>query len=204
MYTFPRLMWMPLLLAVGAAAAEGGLSVSVDETPWPRWQARLGLAASPMMRGDFEAAAGQQLHGAKLLGDYYFSGPGFGEGRVAGGFRATSGVMVGTRGSLVGMPTLGAPRGISLTVSRSALSGSNAVTDGSEPMGTAPYFGLGYTSLSARGGWGFSADIGLLAVNQGNGLRVDSTDTANTRSFDDVMRDLRLTPMVQLGVSYSF
>lgn len=50
-----------------------------------------------------------------------------------------------------------------------------------------PYIGLGYTGLAPRSGWGFSADLGL-------GLR----------GWEGAMRQVDLTPMLQLGVRYSF
>jgi hypothetical protein len=191
-------------LACGAAAAEGGLNVSMEQSPWPRWQARVGLAASPVTRGDLSVDSGQQLHSANLLGDYYFSGPGFGNGEVSGGFRATSGVMFGRHALLQGLPPLGTPRGLSLGVSRSASPSFNGSFEPSEQARTAPYLGVGYTGLSARGGWGFSADIGLLAVNPGSGLKVNAAGAQTARSADEVMHDWQLTPWVQLGVSYSF
>ncbi len=50
-----------------------------------------------------------------------------------------------------------------------------------------PYIGLGYTGLAPRAGWGFSADLGL-------GLR----------GWEGALRQVDLTPMLQLGVRYSF
>jgi hypothetical protein len=176
-------------LACGAAAAEGGLNVSMEQSPWPRWQARVGLAASPVTRGDLSVDSGQQLHG---------------NGEVSGGFRATSGVMFGRHALLQGLPPLGTPRGLSLGVSRSASPSFNGSFEPSEQARTAPYLGVGYTGLSARGGWGFSADIGLLAVNPGSGLKVNAAGAQTARSADEVMHDWQLTPWVQLGVSYSF
>jgi hypothetical protein len=54
--------------------------------------------------------------------------------------------------------------------------------------------------LSVRGGWGVSADLGLAGRSGSNGgLRVNGN-----QSFDDLMRELRISPMVQVGVSYAF
>jgi hypothetical protein len=189
-------------LVCGAAGADGGLTVSMDQSPWPRWQARVGVAASPMVRSDL-ADSGQLLQSANLLGDYYFSGPGFGNGEVSGGFRATSGVMFGRHALLLGLPPAGTPRALSLGVSRYSAA-SNGLPEPSEQARTSPYLGVGYTGLSARGGWGFSADIGLLAVNPGSGLKVNAVGSQTARSADEVMSDWKLTPWLQLGVSYSF
>jgi hypothetical protein len=38
-----------------------------------------------------------------------------------------------------------------------------------------------------------------MALNPGSGLRL-----GRGQSLDDVVRDMRLTPVLQLGVSYSF
>jgi hypothetical protein len=64
-----------------------------------------------------------------------------------------------------------------------------------------PYVGVGYSDSSVRGGWGFSADLGLAAQNFG--LQRAARSLGN-QSLDDFVRDLRLTPVLQLGVSYRF
>jgi hypothetical protein len=64
-----------------------------------------------------------------------------------------------------------------------------------------PYVGVGYSDSSLRGGWGFSADLGLAAQNFG--LQRTARSLGN-QSLDDFVRDLRLTPVLQLGVSYRF
>jgi hypothetical protein len=61
-----------------------------------------------------------------------------------------------------------------------------------------PYLGVGYTGMSLRGGWGFSADVGLV----GSGVRLGRPIAGN--QVDELLQELRLTPMLQLGVSYSF
>jgi hypothetical protein len=115
-----------------------------------------------------------------MLGDYYFGQVRLGSGDVMAGFHATSGVLLGQRAAV-----LGAPGAI-----------LNSVNETWQAM---PYVGIGWTSASARKGWGFSADLGLAARNSAGGLRVGST-----QSLDDLLRELRMTPMLQLGVSYAF
>ena len=61
-----------------------------------------------------------------------------------------------------------------------------------------PYLGVGYTGLKPHGGWRYNADLGLVAQSPG-GMRL-----IGTQSLDDTIRELRLAPLVQLGVSYSF
>jgi hypothetical protein len=69
-----------------------------------------------------------------------------------------------------------------------------------------PYVGLGYStggpSANRWGGWGLSADIGLQASQGGEwplGRALESP-----AGMGDLLRDLRLIPVVQLGVSYAF
>lgn len=195
MQTFPQ-RWAACVLAltVWPAIAADGLRLPGDGAHWPRWQARVGLTTASLVDGlEFPSARGLHLQSAQVLGDYYFTGPAFGAGRLSGGFRATTGLMLGpSTTGLSSAPALGS--GLSLTVSR------RHATDPGDPVGAVPYLGLGYTGLSARGGWGFSADLGLIGSARGQGLQLNRAGP----SLDDVLRDMRLTPVLQLGVSYSF
>lgn len=170
------------LATAATAGADTGLRLPADS--WG-WQARLGLTtpAAPSV-AEFPAARSFAVPSAQLLGDYYFTGPGFGGGQVTGGLRATSGLLIGAR-----TPGLAAP---GLSLRRAELGGDSA--------GTLPYVGVGYTGLSARGGWAFSADLGLVGHARSPGLQWQRSGP----SLDEVLRDLRLTPTLQLGVSYSF
>ena len=183
-----------LLLLAGSAWADGGLTVNPEQTPWPRWQARVGLATTGSLHADLGLGSGQ-LQGGRLLGDYYFvNSPSFGMAGISGGFRATSGLLLSPRGPSLSMATVPALGGSLLSVSQA----SNADLQG-DPSRTVPYLGFGYTGLSAKGGWGVTADVGVMALNPGSGLRL-----GRGQSLDDVVRDMRLTPVLQLGVSYSF
>jgi len=182
-----------LLLLTGPAWAEGGLTINPDQTPWPRWQARVGLTTTAPLHADLGLASGQ-LQGARLLGDYYFATPNFGLTRMSGGFRATSGLLLSPRGPSLSMATVPGVGGM-LSVSQQA----STADPSADPAHTVPYLGFGYTGLSTKGGWGFTADVGLMALNPGSGLRL-----GRGQSLDDVVRDMRLTPVLQLGVSYSF
>jgi len=180
-----------LVLTASHAAAEG-LSIRPESVAWPRWQARLGVTTAAAARADLHAAG--PLQSARLFGDYYFTGPGFGTGRVGGGLRATSGLLSGPHA--LSAPTLPSRQGLSFNLS--ARQSADASLDSGVPV---PYLGVGYTGVSLRGGWGFTADVGLMAP--GSGLRVGRGAVAS-QSVDDLLRDLRLTPVLQLGVSYSF
>lgn len=190
-----------------ALALEGlGLTPNADNLPWARWQGRISMGATaPVWRaglGGFETS-GLKLGSVSLMGDYYFTraltGPG-----SSGGFRATSGLIIGPTSQLwASQPGAGA--GSSFTMDRHLFSPA-AVTLGGESAvdnATQPYVGIGYTGISARGGWSFSADLGLLAIGPASTIRL-GRGMSNPQGIDDLMREMRMAPVLQLGVSYSF
>lgn len=190
-----------LLLAALPAQSQGGLRMNNDarapSPAWPHWQARFGLTTTSPVH----ATTNWQLTAGQLLGDYYWSGlrPA-GVGR-AGGFRATSGVLLGQRSLAIGVPTLGAASGVGLTLSRGprlAFGGAEA----QEAWAAAPYVGIGYSGVSLRGGWGFTADVGLAGTSAG--LRARRESAPGTQGVDELLRELRLTPVLQFGASYAF
>jgi hypothetical protein len=77
-----------------------------------------------------------------------------------------------------------------------------------------PYAGIGYSTASAlsTGGpqrglvsstWSFSVDLGVMALAPRSSVRFGGADGSQSR-LDDMLRELRLSPLLQLGVSYSF
>ena len=136
------------------------------------------------------------------MGDYYFTQSQLGQ-HGAGGFRATSGVLLGHGAPLWSSPATGAGAGLSFgqrnTNLFSGLAGSEPVPDST----TVPYVGVGYTGLSTKGGWGFAADVGLKALQPAPSVRLGRMGNGS-QSFEELVRELRLTPVLQLGVSYSF
>jgi len=206
--------WMAAAtLALGSVspawALEGdGLILHSQRAEWPRLQGRLSLSTStPLWRADAMNAdtSNLQVSGLSVMGDYYFTRA-LGNARDAGGFRATSGLLVGARSTslLSTLPTAGLT-GRAFSFGRSigglGLVGTDVAAQ-SDPA-TVPYFGVGYTGLSGRGGWGFSADIGLMALSPGSAVKLGRVLSGN-QSLDDVLREMRLSPLVQVGVSYSF
>ena len=172
------------------------------------FRSRLSLGFNAPTAGLTPAAVPPSLVSARLLGDYYFSGRLSADGR-ASGFRATSGVLFGSRlGAWGGTPSaaLGAA---SVSVERRSfglLPGAlDAVGRDERAAAAVPYVGIGYSSdaLDSHGRWGLSADLGLMALRQSGGVRLGRA-LDGARSTDDALRELRLTPMLQLGVSYSF
>jgi hypothetical protein len=180
----------PLLLWVGHAHAQHGLNLSAD----PRTEQRLQLG--PVQLGLAVSEPGTAPR-AQLFGDYYLTGPGFGQGDIAGGLRLTSGLAIGPRRATQGLPPVRLGEGLRgpsrLRLGPDTDSGRVAL----------PYLGLGYTSLSARDGWGFSADIGLGGLPPGERLRLGRSGPTAAQ-VENVLNDLRLTPVLQLGVSYAF
>jgi len=68
---------------------------------------------------------------------------------------------------------------------------------------TLPYLGVGYTGLSPRGGWSFNADLGLVSLSPGNAVKLGRF-LGGGQGLDETVRDMRWSPVMQLGVSYSF
>ena len=194
----PAVFALLSLAMAGAAAADGrGLVVDADRLSWPAIQARLQVSTEPLAPsfGAFDTTT-TRPRSAALFGDYYVSRPFFGN---SGGVRLTSGVLTGPRGAVFGpgQATTPALFGFS-AASRGA--GSALTEANGEGSQTLPYLGIGYSGSSLRGGWGFSADVGLAAQN-GNQRLLRSM---MNQSLDDTLRELRLTPVLMLGVSYRF
>jgi hypothetical protein len=147
--------------------------------------------------GSLDGAAASRPRSAALFGDYYVAKPYFGQ---AGGVRVTSGLVVGLRGAVFGPGQVSLPGTFAFsTMARPGpVSAAGTDVDGTQAW---PYVGIGYSDASVRGGWGFSADLGLAA--QSFGL-FRAARSLGSQSLDDFVRDLRLTPVLQLGVSYRF
>jgi len=181
------------LLGLGATcqAADG---LAVPDSAWQRWQARAAISTHD---------ASPRVAAASLVGDYYFRGLRLGHQGTTGGFRATSGLVIGAGSALLG--AAGVPtsmgRGLSLGhVSMAALQPGSEVGDTGS---TLPYLGLGFTSIGAAGGWGFTADVGVVA-HAGAGSTGFGRAALGNQGLDAAVRNLRLTPVLQLGVRYSF
>ncbi len=196
-------------LTLADARAEGeGLAPNADRVPWARFQSRIAYApGAPGWRADlapFERT-GLQVGSVGLLGDVYFGSTPAARASSAGGFRATSGVLIGARSAWLGAvatPSSG------LFATDRRLFGASAIplaypADSAVESATVPYIGIGYTNLSAKSGWHFSADLGVVSQSPGNVVRFGRV-FGGSQSLDDVVRDMRLAPIVQLGVSYSF
>ena len=189
---------------VGLVAASQVLAQSVlrgaSTTPyWPQWQSRLALTPSASLDGN------ARLSGASVLGDYYFYRHSLSSASsLPGGFRATSGLLLGNTApkQLFGPGTgLGSER--SLGLSRNNAGAESLLWTNDAYDGTSSYLGLGYSLVSLQGGWGVSADLGLATTDRSSSLRGRSLGLGNQRSADNP-RELQLTPLLHLGLTYSF
>jgi hypothetical protein len=190
-----RLTLVPIafaLAALSAGAAAQGLTQSESTWSLPRVQARVGL--STLQTADGQTPAWQQ-QASVVLGDYYFSRARLGSSDVSSGFRATSGVWLGPRSVALGTPALPGGQGLALTALTRA---TRSLEPSAEPWSAVPYLGVGWSGASLRGGWGVTADFGF-AARPALGLRPTAT-----QGLDDLLRELRLTPVLHLGVSYAF
>ncbi len=205
-----------LSCCLGLAALLAGLSPAVQAAEpslpalqtSPSWQARLQLSslapsALPLSSAwDTGPNNSSRLLSASLLGDYYLTGSGL--GGVYGGLRATGGLMLGSlaqnNASLaLGSSSTGLAQG--LTVGQRSLTPWSVEREANDPFTSTSYLGIGYSGRSLRGGWGFSADLGLMSGNMSNSLRLGSN---RAQSMEDLLRDLRFKPVLQLGLSYSY
>jgi hypothetical protein len=164
-------------------------SLRVDGSSWAA-RVDLGLPASS------EDGVALRRPGWQLLGDYYFS--------AIGGLRATGGLLGSPARATNLSPSLPATRRLPARHANSPGLGEMAARGrlwpGEGDTSTATYLGLGYSTGSAATGWGLSADLGLLALREAVGVRLGSDDNTSA----DWPQTLRLRPMLQVGVSYSF
>ncbi len=197
-----------LLLSAGLGlAADGqGLAVKRDVAAWPTWQGRVSVGgSSTFWRSSLVDVDATRPASMSLMGDYYFTRSLLGLG-TQGGFRATSGLILGPRAQAwSGQPGLGA--GSAFSIGNRLFGGNTGaipyLRDPSTETATLPYLGVGYTGLSPRSRWSFSADLGVVAQNPSNAVRLGRV-FGSGQNLDDIVRDLRMTPMFQLGVSYAF
>jgi hypothetical protein len=204
---------MALACAAGTAAADPGLRVDGAGGFWYGTQTRLSVHAvradaTPVRLG-YQTSAG--LSGiapmaAAVSGDYYFSKDLADATSPRTGFRASSVLLIRQPGislsdlawSSRAAVSFGTSHGVALPSLFPGLVDSSA--DNASAM---PYLGIGYSDVSLKTGWGFWADIGLVVQNPANALGLGRVMSGN-QGVEDLIRELRMAPMVQLGVSYSF
>lgn len=207
-----RRVWARLAAAVAAVAsvaaplgaqANQGLVATAGDWLWPQLQARITVQTAVLSRvalaGPTEAGvpAARGVQGGAVLGDYVFAAP------RCGNFRATSGVMLGNP---AGAPVLNAMPNtrLGITMLEGGYAGAVGNLGGNgEGPSTLPYLGLGYSSASLWRSLSVSADVGLVAGRPA-GLSGLGRAMLGNQAMDAAVRDLRLAPVLQLGVRYSF
>ncbi len=197
-----------LLPPAAALAAGEGLSADADRVPWARFQGRFGAApGAPAWRATlapFERS-GLKIGSLGLLGDVYLFGTKDAANAPVTGFRATSGVIIGSRSAWLG-PGATPSNGMFGADRRLFGSGVPALAAAGETgidTSTVPYIGIGYSNLWPKSGWSFSADLGVVSQSPSSVTRFGRV-VGGSQNLDDLVRDMRLAPVVQLGVSYSF
>lgn len=184
----------------GLAWAGNGLAAPDGREVWPQWQARVTLSTATLDRVSISTSPDARpqrlgLQSGALLGDYYFDLPGLRVPALLGGLRASSGLVIGPRSQALsgaGLLRSGQPFGLAVR------SPGLALLD-DRPLDATPYVGLGYTALGANGAFSISADLGLVAEHPGAGRAL-----FGAQGFDSALRAMRLSPLLQVGVSYSF
>ena len=196
----PVLICATLLFGLGKALGADGLVLAKDDEVWPQWQARVTVSTTTLLPVTLsvDSSARSALQSGALFSDFYFDTPGLRLPSSFGGLRATGGLIVGPRGLAQGlaMPALRPVQryGVSLQSGASPLAG-DANND------TVPYLGLGYTGLALKGGWGITADLGLVAENPS---RARALFGNSGQSWDNTLREMRISPVFQVGVNYAF
>ena len=199
-----------LLCAAGLATADG-LNVDKIGGYWSATQTRLQINAA-VLDTTLGTPAARAWGGnpaplaASLAGDYYFSKSLADAALPHSGFRASSALLIRQPGvslselawSSRSMASYAAPSRLSL-----GYAGANPYEASGQGVSALPYLGIGYSDYSLKSGWGFWADIGLVVQSPGQALGVGRVLWGG-QSAEDLVRELRLSPMMQLGVNYSF
>ena len=163
------------LSALPAFSAGNGLTAPPEALGQPRWHARIEVDSVPV----YGPWAGLPLGQASAVQTTRFLGDYHLDTLKFGqtsGLRLTSGVLLSQRASA-----------LSVDNNRNAW----------------PYLGIGYAGTGLKGDWGFSADVGLAAQNPGAVGQLGRAFNGDM-AFSDALRELRLQPVVRLGVSYKF
>ncbi len=194
---------LALLCAAGLAAADGGLKVSTTSGFWSELQTKLrfsvALVESTALVDHPDIGIAQEYAplGASLGGDYYFSKDLAAGGRLPRGFRASGALLIRQPG--VSLSDLAwQSRAVTSLAAPQRLS-----NHGTQAISAMPYLGIGYSDYSMKTGWGFWADIGLVLQSPGNALGMGRVQSGS-QSADDLVHELRMSPLLQLGVNYSF
>ncbi len=196
---FQPLVALALIAATTSSAlAAGGLLAPADDELWPSLRARITIqtaAISPLSLSGL-GQDGQGLRGGAVFGDYVFAQPSFGS------FRATSGLVFGSHAGApqfsIAAPGAGSRLGLTLNQGRALPGAAQA-----EGWQAAPYLGLGFSSPLGESGFSLSADLGWVAESNAPGSDALRTPLG-VQGSDSQRRELRLSPLLQFGMRYTF
>ncbi len=191
---------LALALTLAGTAAQAELRPT-EFNLWPHWEGRMGLVVAetgaPLgnpfaLTGNPGASStsGLRLQSAHLLGDYAWGS----------GFRATVGLVRGNTAVPFQEPS--ADGGLSLGAQ--VLDPERAANEHQ----TVPYVGAGYSARlngqpSGAGTWRFNADLGIISLNSQNIGRISRVFQGEA-GVDDLVREMRLRPVIKFTVKYSF
>ena len=188
----PSLVVASLLMATVPASADGlRLSASAQAS----WSTRLVVGAEPLHA--------RQPVGSLLGERFLFDASPVGVSYRASGLRASSGLVLGAGSAALGLASALAPAGVSAPTRAWGPGGSPTNTDMpvTERWSASPYLGIGYSHHSLDGAWGMSADLGMVAA----GLAWEfGRQSLGAPRLDEAVRNLRLRPVLQLGMHYRF
>jgi len=170
---------------------------------WPQWEGRVSVVLNnpgDARSNPFSLAPvmghGLKLHSLQVLSDY----------SVGGGFRASLGLIRGSTSS----PLLpGDGGGLSVRTQQLDLVDPMSVNRPAhdEAQRTVPYVGVGYSDrvieASGYGAWRFNADLGLISLNSQNIGRIGRVFQGE-QGVDELVRELRLRPVIKFSVNYAF
>ncbi len=175
MNTRAWVLLLPLALAGTAAAAAQGLLTPSTDTLWPALGARISLQTAEVSPLSLTSLADGSAN-TRGLKTAAVLGDYFFAQPGWGSFRATSGLMMGTQSSAAGA---------------------------NDARAATPYLGLGFNSQPGKGAFSLSADLGLVAETSAP-LSASGRPLLGIQGNDGIRRDLRLSPLLQLAMRYSF
>lgn len=194
-----HLVAMSVLATLGSVAAAStvgdGLKVSAEPDTWSPWQARLAIATTSSLPLWTGLGAGSPTSSALLAGDRYLGWGRLGDG---GGVRATGALLLGSSAL-----SLATPAGVGHGEMLWRGIGTGIGPNDQDAAGAMPYLGLGYSAWWARAGVGVSADLGLAAQRPGQAVRFGRA-FSGAEGFDDVIKAMQISPMLQVNLSYAF
>jgi hypothetical protein len=198
-----------MLTAPGVfAQSERGLVLpeTALSSGWSQWAPRFGVVMTdPTTRpqtplSSASPVAGLKIQSAHVLSDY----------RLGGGFRATVGLVRGaTHLPWWQTPDNAMRSGAGLSVQRMDILSAEGLPTSltSESNRTVPYVGAGYSGQLTDGtginAWRFQADLGLISLNSSNVANLGRV-LNGSQGLEDLIRELRLRPVMKFTINYKF